>query len=103
RIGELGVLWKTGPNPGDTVRTIYNTNWESALTRSSITHNHNLAFSGGSEDTHYRASLNYANGQGVTLSSGLERIQGRLSATHADLDNQIGRASCREREGQRGR
>ena len=89
RLGDLGVLWKTGPNPGDTVRTIYNTNWESALTRSSITHNHNLAFSGGSEDTHYRASLNYANEQGVTLSSGLERIQGRLSATHADLDNRL--------------
>jgi len=89
RLGDLGVVWKTGPNPGDTVRTIYNTNWESALTRSSVTHNHNLAFSGGSEDTHYRASLNYANEQGVTLSSGLERIQGRLSATHADLDNRL--------------
>jgi len=66
-----------------------NTNWESALTRSSITHNHNLAFSGGSEDTHYRASVNYANEQGVTLSSGLERIQGRLSATHSDLNNRL--------------
>src|SRR6267154_2097665 len=66
-----------------------NTNWEGALTRSSITHNHNLAFSGGSEDTHYRASVNYANEQGVTLSSGLERIQGRLSATHSDLNNRL--------------
>src|SRR6266568_658171 len=66
-----------------------NTNWENAVTRSSITHNHNLAFSGGSEDTHYRASLNYANEQGVTLSSGLERIQGRLSATHSDLNNRL--------------
>src|SRR6266446_6617647 len=89
RLGDLGVVWKTGPNPGDTLRTIYNTNWESALTRSSVTHNHNLAFSGGSEDTHYRASVNYANQQGVTLSSGLERIQGRLSATHADLNNRL--------------
>src|SRR2546426_315584 len=89
RLGDLGVLWSTGPNPGDTVRTIYDTNWERALTRSSVTHNHNLAFSGGTEDTHYRASLNYANEQGVTLSSGLERIQGRLSATHADLDNRL--------------
>src|SRR5216683_1461165 len=66
-----------------------NTDWEGALTRSSVTHNHNLAFSGGSEDTHYRASVNYANEQGVTLSSGLERIQGRLSATHSDLDNRL--------------
>src|SRR3989441_8672784 len=66
-----------------------NTNWENAVTRSSITHNHNLAFSGGSEDTHYRASLNYAKEQGVTLSSGLERIQGRLIATHSDLNNRL--------------
>jgi iron complex outermembrane receptor protein len=66
-----------------------NTNWEDAVTRTSITHNHNLAFSGGNEATRYRASLNYANEQGVALSSGLERIQGRISATHSDLDNRL--------------
>jgi iron complex outermembrane receptor protein len=66
-----------------------NTDWASAITRSSVTHNHNLAFSGGTEATRYRASLNYANEQGVTLRSGLERIQGRLSATHSDLNNRL--------------
>ena len=66
-----------------------NTDWAAAITRSSVTHNHNLSFSGGTEATRYRASLNYANQQGVTLSSGLERIQGRLSATHADLNNRL--------------
>jgi len=66
-----------------------NTDWAAAITRSSVTHNHNLSFSGGTEATRYRASLNYANEQGVTLSSGLERIQGRLSATHSDLNNRL--------------
>lgn len=66
-----------------------NTNWESAITRTAVTHSHNLAFNGGNEDTHYRASLNYMKEQGVTLSSDLERIQGRLSATHSDLDNRL--------------
>ena len=66
-----------------------NTDWAQAISRSSVTHNHNLSFSGGTEATRYRASLNYANEQGVTLSSGLERIQGRLSATHADLNNRL--------------
>ncbi|HVH66783.1 MAG TPA: SusC/RagA family TonB-linked outer membrane protein [Gemmatimonadales bacterium] len=66
-----------------------NTDWANALTRSSVTHSHNLAFTGGSEDTHYRASVNYANQQGVTLSSALERIQGRLTATHSDLNNRL--------------
>ncbi len=66
-----------------------NTDWAQAISRSSVTHNHNLSFSGGTEATRYRASLNYANEQGVTLSSGLERIQGRLSATHSDLNNRL--------------
>src|SRR5947207_15445165 len=89
RLTKLGRLVQTGPLPTDTVRVISNTNWEDAVTRSSVTHNHNLAFSGGSEDTRYRASVNYAKDQGVTLSSGLERIQGRLSATHSDLNNRL--------------
>ncbi|HTI06394.1 MAG TPA: SusC/RagA family TonB-linked outer membrane protein [Gemmatimonadales bacterium] len=66
-----------------------NTDWASAITRSSVSQNHNLSFSGGTEATRYRASLNYAKQEGVTLSSGLERIQGRLSATHADLNNRL--------------
>ena len=66
-----------------------NTDWASALTRTSVTHNHNLAFAGGSEATRYRASMNYAKEEGVTLSTGLERIQGRLSATHSDLNNRL--------------
>ena len=66
-----------------------NTDWASAITRTSVTHNHNLAFSGGSEATRYRASLNYAKEEGVTVSTGLERIQGRLSATHSDLNGRL--------------
>jgi len=66
-----------------------NTDWYRAVTRTAVTHNHDLSFSGGSEDTRYRASLNYMNQQGVSLANGLERIQGRLSATHKALDNRM--------------
>src|SRR5207249_2540867 len=66
-----------------------NTNWENELERTAVTHNHDLSFSGGSEDTRYRASLNYMKQQGVAISNGLERIQGRLSATHKALDNRM--------------
>lgn len=66
-----------------------NINWEDAITRTSVTHNHNIVFAGGSEGTRYRASLNYMKQDGVTLSSGLERIQGRLSATRSDLDDRL--------------
>jgi iron complex outermembrane receptor protein len=66
-----------------------NTNWERAVTRAAVTHGHNLAFTGGTEDTRYRASLNYLNQEGVALSSGLERIQGRISATHQDFSGRM--------------
>src|SRR3989454_746126 len=66
-----------------------NTDWYRAVTRTSVTHNHDLSFSGGSEDTRYRASLNYMNQQGVSLANGLERIQGRLTATHKALDDRM--------------
>lgn len=66
-----------------------NTNWEDAVTRSAVTHNHNLAFTGGSAATQYRASLNFMNQQGVVLANGLERVQGRLSVTHQALDDRL--------------
>ena len=66
-----------------------NTNWSRAVTRTAVTHNHDVSFAGGSEDTRYRASLNYAKQDGVAIASGLERIQGRLAATHRALDNRL--------------
>ncbi len=66
-----------------------NTDWYRAVTRSAVTYNNDLSFAGGSEATRYRASINYMNQQGVALSNGLERIQGRLSATHNTLANRL--------------
>jgi len=66
-----------------------NTNWDHEVTRSAVTHNHNLSFSGGSEDTRYRASLNFMNQEGVALSSSIQRVQGRLNATHSAFDNRL--------------
>src|SRR6266576_2171398 len=66
-----------------------NTDWYRAVTRTAVTHNHDLSFSGGSEDTRYRAALNYMKEEGVAIANGLERIQGRLSATHKALENRM--------------
>ena len=66
-----------------------NTNWERAVTRTAYTHNHDISFTGGTENTRYRASLNYMKQEGVLISSGLERIQARLNATHNDFDNRL--------------
>lgn len=59
-----------------------NTDWQDAVLRTGIATNHNLAFSGGSQQTQYRASLNYFDQQGVIVNSGIKRYQGRLNANH---------------------
>ena len=67
-----------------------NTDWERAVTRrDAITHNHNLSFAGGREDTRYRASLNYMDQEGIVLSNGLKRVQGRLNASHHSFEDRL--------------
>ncbi len=66
-----------------------NTDWEKEVLRTAVTHNHNIAFTGGTESTRYRASLNYMNQEGVALSSALERFQARLNGTHYAWDDRL--------------
>jgi iron complex outermembrane receptor protein len=66
-----------------------NTNWEKQMTRTAPTYNHNLSFSGGNADTRYRASLNYLNQQGIVISNGLQRLQGRINGSHNAFENKL--------------
>lgn len=65
------------------------TDWQDAVTRTGISHSHNLALSGGTQNTQYRASVSYLNQQGIIISSGLERLTGRLNANHEALDGRL--------------
>jgi iron complex outermembrane receptor protein len=65
------------------------TNWEDELMRRSSTVNHNLAFTGGTSTTQYRASINYLDQNGVVVSNGFRRFQGRLNANHAAIDGKL--------------
>jgi TonB-linked SusC/RagA family outer membrane protein len=67
-----------------------NTDWEDEVTRTGYSQNHNVAFSGGTQATKYRASLNYFEQQGVVLSNGLKRYQGRLNGLHSTFDGKLG-------------
>jgi TonB-dependent starch-binding outer membrane protein SusC len=66
-----------------------NTDWEDALMRNSSTVNHNLSFSGGTANTQYRASVNYLDQNGVVISNGFRRFQGRLNANHNAIDGKL--------------
>jgi TonB-dependent starch-binding outer membrane protein SusC len=65
------------------------TDWEDEMTRSGFATNHNLAFSGGSQTTQYRASLNYFQQEGVVISNGMRRYQGRLNGEHQALNGRV--------------
>jgi TonB-linked SusC/RagA family outer membrane protein len=66
-----------------------NTDWERALLRTGYATSHNVAFSGGSQQTNYRASLNYFDQQGVVIENGLKRYQGRLNGRTSALDGRV--------------
>jgi iron complex outermembrane receptor protein len=67
-----------------------NTNWEDEVTRTGYAQNHNISFSGGTQATKYRASLNYFDQQGVVLSNGMQRYQGRLNGLHSTWGGKLG-------------
>jgi len=66
-----------------------NTDWNKEITRTAITHVHNLSFSGGSPTTTYSASINYRNAEGVAITTGFQQLNGRLNLTHRTLDNKL--------------
>jgi len=80
---------KLDPNTTASLGTA-NTDWEKEVTRQAYSQNHNIAFAGGTEATKYRASLNYFEQQGVVLSSGMKRYQGRLNGLHSTFGGKLG-------------
>ena len=65
------------------------TDWQEEITRNAISHNHNLAFSGGTAATQYRASVSYLNNEGIVLDSDLERVSGRINVNHRAFDDKL--------------
>ena len=80
--GELPATALTNLGSADT-------DWEDALLRRGVATNHNLSFAGGSPTTQYRASLNFFKQDGIVISNGLERYQGRLNALHDAIGGRL--------------
>lgn len=58
----------------------YNTNWMDEITRTPVSHSHNVALTGGTNDFNYRTSISYRSSKGIALKSGFNEIIGRFSA-----------------------
>ncbi len=50
-----------------------NTNWQDEVQRASISHNHNIAFGGGTDKTLYGGSINYLDNPGIMKGTSLKR------------------------------
>ena len=62
------------------------TNWLDEVLRGAPLQDHQLSFSGGSDDTQYYLSLNYLNQDGIVINTNFERYSGRVNLRHALSD-----------------
>ena len=63
---------------------LYDTDWQEEATRTAITQNHSLSFTGGDDEQSYGLYLNYADQEGIILRSDLKRYSARFV-----MDNQV--------------
>lgn len=80
----------------DEFRTLYpdqdhgaDTDWIDEISRTPISHVHNLSLMGGNSKTNYIADLNYASRQGIMKKSDFESFQGRIEVTHRMFDDKL--------------
>lgn len=66
-----------------------NTDWYKEITRTGISHQHNLSFSGGNEHTTYNASINFRNAEGIAITTGFQQLNGRVNITHKALNDRL--------------
>ena len=64
-------------NPDGTPK--YNTNWMDEASRTAVSYNHSLTFSGGKDNLTVMANLSYRNQQGIILNSYEKRLNGYLN------------------------
>ncbi|MEO6315914.1 MAG: SusC/RagA family TonB-linked outer membrane protein [Chitinophagaceae bacterium] len=67
----------------------FNTDWNKEITRTAVSHQHNLSFSGGNEHTTYNASLNFRNAEGIAITTGFQQLNGRVNLTHKALNDKL--------------
>lgn len=66
-----------------------NTNWIDAITRTGLSHVHNVSFKGGNAQTNYIFNVNYRNLQGIFKRSDKEEFQGRAEVSHSMFDDKL--------------
>lgn len=65
------------------------TDWNDVITRTGISHVHNIALSGGGNGTSYIASFNLRSGEGVAIKTGFRQLNGHFGLTQKALKDKL--------------
>ncbi len=65
------------------------TDWLSQITRSNISHVHNLSFTGGNNKTNYLLNVNFRQAQGIFKKSDNQRLSARAKINHKMFDDKL--------------
>ncbi|GAA0543772.1 SusC/RagA family TonB-linked outer membrane protein [Chitinophaga japonensis] len=66
-----------------------NTDWYKEISRTALSHNHNVSLSGGTESTTYNASLTYRQQEGIAIHTGYRQLNGRMNVTQRALKDRL--------------
>lgn len=67
----------------------HSTDWLDEITRSPLSHVHNVTFRGGDEETNYLLNVNYDSAKGIFLNSFNNDFKGRADINHNMFDNKL--------------
>lgn len=75
----------------DAVRALgtANTDWQSLIYRTAVSHDHNVTVSGAAGQLPYRVSVGYTGQQGILKTSDFQRVTGALNLNPSLLDNHL--------------
>jgi iron complex outermembrane receptor protein len=66
-----------------------NTDWYDEITRTGISHVHNLSLTGGNNGTSYAVSFNYRDNNGVAIKTGFNQLNGHFALTQKALKDKL--------------
>lgn len=66
-----------------------NTDWQSQIYRSAVSHDHNVTVTGGLKNMPYRVSLGYTNQEGIVKTSGFERFTASVNVSPSFFNNYL--------------
>jgi len=86
---EFIAFQETKGDPANIFDRNINTDWQDEVFRTAFVQNHNLALSGGTENSNYYVSVSHLDQEGLILSNELQRYTGRVNFTQRLMDSRL--------------